>query len=143
MCALACGRNHNNINQHDGGASLYSLSGHGRANVCVRSRISRLSPGASCSFLKSTSNMAAKPQLSLPRDHGYSSEFMVISASLGTLCCGVSSGGIKRQPLVLVRGMGPGLKLVRLAWGGDTGEGAGGMGCRRGGRSLKQTGVGV
>lgn len=39
MRALACGRSHNNINQRDGGASLYSLSGHGRANVFVHSGV--------------------------------------------------------------------------------------------------------
>lgn len=66
--ALAGGRNHNNINQRDGETPLYSLSGHARANVCVYSRTSRPSPGASCSFLKSASDVAAKPQLSLPRD---------------------------------------------------------------------------
>lgn len=68
MPALAGGRNHNNINQCDGETPLYSLSGLARANVCIHSRTSRPSPGASCSFLKSASNVAAKPQLSLPKD---------------------------------------------------------------------------
>lgn len=70
MPALAGGRNHNNINQRDGETPLYSLSGRARANVCVHSRTSRPSPGASCSFLKSfaASDVAAKPPLSLLRD---------------------------------------------------------------------------